>query len=773
MTMVVSRPVYPFSALVGQEHLKQALLLNAVNPRIGGVLIRGEKGTAKSTAVRGLARLLPPIPVVRGCPYTCSPEYPAGLCPVCTGSHSPGEPLPSNLQPTRLVELPVSASEDRVVGSLDLEHAITEGQRRFEPGLLAQVNQGLLYVDEVNLLDDHLVDLLLDAAAMGVNTVEREGISISHPARFILVGTMNPEEGELRPQLLDRFGLAVEIRGLTDVASRVAVMERWMAFEADPEGFVAHWHAEEQALSHRIATAQTLLPHVCIEKFHMAAVATLSLELDVDGHRADLTILETARTHAAWEGRTTLTPDDIHRAAELALFHRMRRHPFVDVGDQRDAITAAMEQSRRLLQDVAREQEDQEKKNRLRGDETTDVAPDAEWDSAPRVAVVSASEPSPGQQETGEAPTEDMTSETGEVFRPRQLAGEGDGRQRRAAGRRSRTRTTRKQGRYVSSRRTDRVTDLALDATLREAAPHQRRRREAQQKAHQETRCQPGASLLPVGHSDSPFSALPSLAVPSPPTASDAAREEGEISTPQHPERRMILWRDDLRQKVRVRQTRNAVCFVVDASWSMAAEERMRATRAAVLSLLRDAYQRRDHVGLVSFQRSYATVLLPLTSSVELAQERLQTMLVGGQTPLARGLLSGFELLDRACKRDPETIPLMVVMTDGQANVAMSHLPPQLESYRVAEMIARHQVRAIVIDTESCPLDDGMSSGGFISAHASRVNLKYTALEQGLARQLADHLQGDYYRLDDLRAGDLAEMVRTRMDGGNPGNPRR
>src|SRR5262245_12717590 len=237
--MTEARPIYPFSALVGQERLKRALILNAINPRVGGVLIRGEKGTAKSTAVRGLARLLPEITVVSGCPYSCTPDQPAGLCATCMSRRESGEQLPILVRPTWLVELPVSASEDRVVGALDLEHALTEGQRRFEPGLLAQVNRGLLYVDEVNLLDDHLVDVLLDAAAMGTNTVEREGISVSHPARFILVGTMNPEEGELRPQLLDRFGLVVEITGIPEISGRVAVIERRMAYDADPASFSA------------------------------------------------------------------------------------------------------------------------------------------------------------------------------------------------------------------------------------------------------------------------------------------------------------------------------------------------------------------------------------------------------------------------------------------------------------------------------------------------------------------------------------------------------
>src|SRR5579859_2347360 len=243
--MTFTRPIYPFSAIVGQERLKRALVLNAINPRVGGVLIRGEKGTAKSTAVRGLARLLPQIMVVADCPYGDPPDRPAEMCSSCRARYATGEELPVVLRATRLVELPVAASEDRVVGALDLEHALTEGQRRFEPGLLAHANRGLLYVDEVNLLDDHLVDVLLDAAAMGVNTVEREGISVSHPARFILVGTMNPEEGELRPQLLDRFGLCVDVEGIRDLDQRVSIVEKRARWESDPNGFYQQ-HAESE-----------------------------------------------------------------------------------------------------------------------------------------------------------------------------------------------------------------------------------------------------------------------------------------------------------------------------------------------------------------------------------------------------------------------------------------------------------------------------------------------------------------------------------------------
>ena len=343
--MTDARPIYPFSALVGQKRLKRALILNAINPRIGGVLIRGEKGTAKSTAVRALARLLPHIAVVADCPYSCPPGQPSLMCDSCRERYESGEDMPVIERPTRLVELPVAASEDRVVGSLDLEHALTEGQRRFEPGLLAQANRGLLYVDEVNLLDDHLVDVLLDAAAMGVNTVEREGISVSHPARFILVGTMNPEEGELRPQLLDRFGLVVEISGISDIGGRVAVIERRMSYEAGAEQFVSRWQHEEEQLAQRIIAARALLPLVQIIHKDMAAVAVLALELGVDGHRADLAILETARTHAAWSSRDSLSIEDIRLAAELALPHRMRRQPFTEVRLDEERMNAILERA--------------------------------------------------------------------------------------------------------------------------------------------------------------------------------------------------------------------------------------------------------------------------------------------------------------------------------------------------------------------------------------------------------------------------------------------
>jgi Mg-chelatase subunit ChlI len=320
--------IFPFTAIVGQERMKRALVLNAINPRIGGVLIRGERGTAKSTAARALAALLPEITTVTDCPFGCDPDRPMTWCTNCRERAEAGKDLPVTHRKTRFVDLPVSATEDRVVGTLDIERAIQKGEKRFEPGVLAAANRGVLYVDEVNLLDDHVVDLLLDAAAMGVNVVEREGISFSHPARFILVGTMNPEEGDLRPQLLDRFALCVDMRGIRDRSSRIAIMEHNLAFEANPEGFRSEWMPREKNLTHEIAQARKLLPKVKYSQNNLAAIAGLMAGLGVDGHRADLVILKTAQANAARQGRVTITDDDILMAAELALPHRLKRLPF-------------------------------------------------------------------------------------------------------------------------------------------------------------------------------------------------------------------------------------------------------------------------------------------------------------------------------------------------------------------------------------------------------------------------------------------------------------
>jgi Mg-chelatase subunit ChlI len=351
--------IFPFTAIVGQETMKTALVLNAISPKIGGVLIRGERGTAKSTAARALAALLPEIEVVADCAFHCDPHRPERLCDNCRERVAQGEVLPVQRRRTRFVDLPVSATEDRVVGTLDIEVALKTGHKKFEPGVLAAANRGLLYVDEVNLLDDHVVDLLLDSAAMGRNVVEREGISFSHPARFILVGTMNPEEGELRPQLLDRFSLCVEIRGLTDSQSRVDILERTVQFESDPEGFRAEWEPYEEQLSRDIARARELLPTVTYEPRDLYTIAELTTSFEVDGHRADIVILKTALAHAALRfsrdgfrsARPAIAELDILVAAELALPHRLKRLPFQETENRLGELSNRLQEARQEAQE--------------------------------------------------------------------------------------------------------------------------------------------------------------------------------------------------------------------------------------------------------------------------------------------------------------------------------------------------------------------------------------------------------------------------------------
>ena len=358
-----SRPVYPFCAIVGQEKMKLALILNIITPTLSGVLIRGEKGTAKSTAVRALADILPRIRVIEQSPFQLDPEKEAQIHrEICTtlgrSAETPGnrnsttdkEPLPVIERAVKVVELPVGATEDRLVGTLDLEHALREGEKRVEPGLLAQAHRGILYVDEVNLLDDHLVDVLLDAAAMGVNSIEREGISFSHPARFTLVGTMNPEEGELRPQLLDRFGLCVNIRGIDSVEERVEIMERRIAFDENPHGFTERWRGKSEELVERILQAKELYTQVTVEDDLFYEIARTCVEVGVDGHRGDIIILKTARTLAAFRGRTKVISADIKEAADLALPHRVRRQPLMDIPDSITTLTATKNRDQKRQQ---------------------------------------------------------------------------------------------------------------------------------------------------------------------------------------------------------------------------------------------------------------------------------------------------------------------------------------------------------------------------------------------------------------------------------------
>lgn len=650
---------YPFSAVLGGDpdtaegldDMALALVLSAIAPGIGGVLIRGEKGTAKSTLVRALADILPPIDVIVGDRFSSDPLEPHPLSPDGPfGSENAVE-----TRPVRLVELPVGATEDRVAGSIHLERVLSDGAIDFEPGLLAKAHRGILYVDEVNLLPDHLVDLLLDAAAMGRLTVERDGVSVTHAARFVIVGTMNPEEGELRPQLLDRFGLTVEVAAPRDPPQRAEVVRRRLAYDADPAAFRALYVDSEKRLRERIQRAQRRIAGIALSPQLLLKVAEVCSAVGVDGMRADIVTARTAIAHAAWYGRDDVTVDDLRAAARLALPHRRRRNPF-------DAPGLDEAELDDLLPPEPPEGDDPDHDGPGGGESLADTVGDM-----------------PSQRghhgcSTAPSHTDAAPVGAGQPYRARvfTVAGVGDGQ----AGRRSRARTT-------AGRRTG-ASPLAaagagihLTETVRVAAPRQAAR----------------------------------------------GRRIG----------RLIFRSEDLRRAVREGREANLVLFVVDASGSMAARERMRQVKTAIVSLLLDAYQRRDSIGVVTFRDDGADVALPPTRSVDAAARRLDELPAGGRTPLAEGLLTAADVIRRERLRDPGRRPLLVVITDGRATsgpdaVGRAHL--------AGAMLARQGIAAVVVDCES------------------------GRMRMGLAARLAQDMGAHHVPLAEVSADALVDIVR-------------
>ena len=614
----MNQPGYPFSALVGHDRLRLALLLCAVRPEIGGVLIRGEKGTAKSTAVRALAGVLTEA--------------------------DPG---------AKLVELPIGATEDRVVGSLDLQKVLRDGEHAFSPGLLSRAHGGVLYVDEVNLLADHLVDVLLDAAAMGRVHIERDGVSHSHESRFVLVGTMNPEEGELRPQLLDRFGLAVDVHASREVAVRSAVIRRRLDYEADPAGFAARYTAQDSDLAQKIVAARGRVNDVELSDRELNRIAALCAAFDVDGMRADLVVARTAVAHAAWRGADTVGEEDIRVAAELALPHRRRRDPFddpgIDPGELDEALSATADEG--SLSATADDESE------------PDPDPPGGGQSADGTAETTPRQPNSSPPTRPSAPPSP-------AFRTRALTvpGVGDGH----AGRRSPARN-------------------AAGAMI-------------------------GASATPEqGHGVHLFATL--LAAANRRTGAGPLRPDAE----------------DIRRAARIGREGNLVIFVVDASGSMAARDRMTAVTGAALSLLRDAYQRRDKVAVITFRSTGARLVLPPTASAYTASRRLNRLDTGGTTPLAEGLLAARDVVIRERARDRTRRPLVVMLTDGRATGG----PDPLGRSRIAaRLLAAEGAAAVVVDCET-----------------SYIRL-------GLASELADQLGAPVLRLEQLRADHLAQAVR-------------
>jgi magnesium chelatase subunit D len=674
---------FPLAALVGQEQLKNALLLCAVNPGIGGVLIRGDKGSAKSTAARGLAGVMAPIDRVVGCAYNCAPGEPLATCEVCSAAA-----LSVETTPVPFVNLPLGASEDRVLGSLDFERALKDGRKAFQPGLLASAHRGILYIDEVNLLPDHLVDVLLDAAAMGINRVQREGLSVQHPARIALVGTMNQEEGELRPQLLDRFGMMVEVRAPQEPRLRAEIVRRRLAWEADAEGFGRAWSAQQAALRDQVLRAQVLLPKVTIADGLLLLISELCCSQGVTSLRADLVMNKAARALAALHGRTSVEPDDLSQAAMLVLPHRRRAKPFEQPGVDEAELERFMrkatpppEDDGEQDQNATRSEADSNRRSdgRSGGDRADaggrdggDRADAGGLDRDGRSGSDRGSEDADGEAVEHVFTAGGTTSTPRIELRSGFVAGG-------VVGRRSVAPESRR-GREVRAVPDERPTDLAVMATLHH-------------------------SLMRTGG------------------LSSAGRLE--------------VTSEDLHQKVKAGRQGSLMLFVVDSSGSMAALQRMEMVKATVLSLLRDAYERRDEVAVIAFRGTKAELLLSPTRSVDTAEKQLRDLPTGGRTPLAHALQVAAEVLTRNSGASrPE--PLLIVLSDGKANVALDGTgDPWQQSLDYARSFWRKGVAALVLDTEV-----GFVRMGRAGDLAAALGAQCLSLEEFSAESLSLTIRG-------------------------------
>ena len=600
--------IYPFSAILGQERLKKALILNLINPKIGGVLITGQKGTAKSTAVRALAALTE----------------------------------------KKVITLPLSVSEDRLIGSVDLEQTMKTGKAVYLPGILAEADGQILYVDEVNLLQDHLTDIVLTAHASKENRVEREGISAVRDSRFLLVGTMNPEEGQLRQHFLDQFGLCVVVGSENKPEQRLAIVKARMAFEENPKAFVKGFALQEAALREKLEVAMQLLPAIKVTEANRLYIVSKCLEAEVQGHRADLTLEETAKAMAAWNGHAEITKEDIDEAAPYVLLHR-----------------------RRNTEQPPEEEPQQQEQEPQEQNERNDAPPPDQKDS---------DGPPPKNPPQGRG--KDQNFAMGNSFKVADFGHSASRQTHKGFGKRTTAKSAGKMGRYVYSVQQNLTGDLALDATIRAAAPYQ------------------------------------------------VSRNKNGLA--------IAIRESDIREKVRQRKYANLLVFVVDASGSMGASQRMTETKGAILSLLKDAYVKRDKVCLIAFRGNDAQVLLPPTRSVDRGVRLLETMAVGGRTPLNHGIAKGMQVIQSELKKNPGVLPYMVMITDGKGNVSIDNtLKPKQELMEISEKLrAFPYINTMVLDIE-----------------------RKGAMSFGIAKEMALRMGASYQKIETLNAGTIISAI--------------
>ena len=660
--------IFPFSAIVGQENVKKALILNAINPSIGGVLIKGDKGTGKTTAVRALADLLPSIKVVKGCPFNCDPDDEESACATCKSDNAEIEE-----KKMKVVELPLGSTEDRVVGSINIEKALKEGTRALEPGILAEANRNILYIDEINLLDDNLVDVLLDAAAYGINVVEREGISISHPSRFILVGTMNPAEGELRPQLSDRIGLHIIVHSIMDIEDRVEIMARREEFERDPAAFKMKFTSSQKEILEKILNARELLKKVKVSPEIMKIIAHVCVDMDVDGHRADIAILKTSKTIAAYNKHLTVDYNDVEEAVMLVLGERLQKSY-----DQKK-IKEKLEKAISDTEDEQNEDEDepQEEQDNTNGDsnpETEENQEESNSDQSQEEQNDDSSDSNPEIEENQEESNEDQPSEEQDnvsaapapVEEPEDHKEEKKGMmlksieeegssvdsddeevdikkllkmkgkpKNRLYGKRVDSKT--QKGKYVKSKIPKNVSnDIAIDATLRAAA----------------------------------------------------IQSNGTIT----------VENEHIRHKVRKHGAKASIALVVDISGSMFSQRKANKIKGILNQLIEDINRHNDKISVIGFKGQEAEVIIPTTRRASSFKEQVDNIRIGGTTPLASGLKKGLELLKKEKFKD-EFVPMMLVLTDGMPNVGINNRPDE-DALKIAADLKENDIHTIIVNFE-------------------------------------------------------------------------
>lgn len=624
----MDKAIFPFSAIIGQESAKMALIYSIINKRIGGVLLCGQKGCAKSTLVRSFANILHDISIVN---------------------------------------LPLNITDDMLLGTIDLESAIKYGRRSFKGGVLARADRNILYVDEVNLLSDSIVNSLLDVSQSGVNRVEREGISYTHKSRFLLVGTMNPEESPLRPEFLDRFGLYVELKGIQNLKQRKEIIKRVVEFEKDPVIFKKYYEEQDERILAKITDARKIIKSSKVSEEAIGFATDIAIAAKAQGHRVDILLIETAIAIAAFDGRGYVSCDDVKKASEFVLPHRMNKDDEIDIEYQNNDSN-----NNSINNEIKTKEENTSSKN---------LDNNKYDDSLDKYDYLQTNNDLPNCNDNQK---EDLTFGS-EIFSIDNLPViPTDRKKRKGSGRRSKTASRTKKGRYIGfDCAYNDIIDIALDATLRAAAPYQ------------------------------------------------IQRANNDLA--------LSICKNDIRIKRRENHIGTNIIFLVDASGSMGAEKRMKATKEVILSLLFDAYQKRDKVGMIAFRKDFAEVVLPITRSVELAQKKLQYLPTGGRTPLAKGIFKAWQMIKLLRLKDKDMIPLLVLITDGRANDKQSR-DPIYESLNAANIIGMDRINSIVIDTEK------------------------DIVSLGITREIASRMNAKYVKSDELKKDSLRQMVKSRLE---------